>query len=593
MLSRLAIMLIEAGIVTAEDVDTISKNLGPGEIELAEHLVGTGAPEELITELLADIYSVAPIYLNEVKIPHDISKVLSEETARKFIVLPVKEEDKVIYLAMADPGNLYAIDEVKFQTGKEIVVNASAPSAIRRYLDELYGKADDLVTVKESLDEYNEEEDNLEVVESLEVSGDFEDEEEEDYDDESSDNAPVIKFVNDLISTAVIKEVSDIHVEPLEKFTRIRYRQDGACQVVGRVPKSMQRSVISRLKIMANMNIAERRKTQDGRIKARIDGRSIDFRVSAVPALNGEKIVLRILDKGSLEFDLRELGFPGDELEIFLRGVNSPYGIVLVTGPTGSGKTTTLYSALSSLNTPAKNIHTAEDPIEYNIDGLIQTQINPLQGYNFAGALKAILRQDPNIIMVGEIRDYETASIAMKAAMTGHLVFSTIHTNDAPSTISRLVDIGVKPFLVASAVNVIMAQRLLRKICKKCRKRYEYPEELILESGLDLDAVKNAELFKGSGCKYCGGKGYKGRTGIYEVMEVGKELREAIMNRAPSGRLRVLAVERGMKTLRMDAVDKFLRGISTLEEINKRTAVDENEVIQAKNRFDLRRGQTA
>jgi len=390
-----------------------------------------------------------------------------------------------------------------------------------------------------------------------------------------------VRFVSEMIARAVRTEVSDIHVEPYERFLRIRYRRDGTCFIARKLPKSIQPQILSRLKIMARMNIAERRKTQDGRIKAKIDGRWIDFRVSAVPTVNGEKIVLRILDRGSLEFDLRMLGFPEDALRVFMKGVNSPYGIVLVTGPTGSGKTTTLYSALSSLNVPEVNIHTAEEPVEYMIDGLTQTQIDFAMGYDFAAALRAILRQDPNIIMVGEIRDLETAGIAIKAALTGHLVFSTIHTNDAPSTVARLVDIGIKPFLVASAVRTIMAQRLVKRVCSKCTQPHEYTRDEFVEAGVDPEEMVGHTTYMGTGCTHCSGTGYRGRIGLYEVLSIDKNVRQAIIDKVTAGQLRVMGVLDGMRTLRMDAVEKLKAGISTLEEVTRVTAEDDPEIKEA------------
>ncbi|MBD3369662.1 type II secretion system protein GspE [Candidatus Fermentibacteria bacterium] len=584
MLNRLAIMLTEAGIITNEDIDEISQEYGPGETELAEILVATGkVPEELITEFLSDIYSVDPVYLNETEISPELANKLTEEIARRFIVAPVREYDGMFQVAMANPANLYAIDEIKFNVGKEVLPLASAPSAIRRTLDEIYGKVDDLVTVENQLDDYDEEDDDLEVVDTLDSDLE-EDEFEEEY-ATVDENEPVVKFVNQLIAKAVLTEVSDIHVEPYEKYVRVRYRRDGTCFEVGRLPKAVQGPIISRLKIMSHMNIAERRKTQDGRIKANIQGRSIDFRVSCVPAINGEKIVLRILDRGNLEFDLRQLGFPETALKDFMKGVNSPYGIVLVTGPTGSGKTTTLYSALSGLSTPHVNVHTAEDPVEYNIDGITQTQIDAGIGYDFAFALRAILRQDPNIIMVGEIRDLETASIAVKASLTGHLVFSTIHTNDAPSTITRLVDIGIKPFLVASSTRVIMAQRLVRKVCENCKRPHEYSEDELVAAGVDPHKLRDCTTYVGAGCKKCGHIGYKGRIGLFEVLTVEREIKQAIIDRASAGKLREMAVERGMRTLRMDAVDKLAKGITTLEEVTRVTAEDDDEVRLAERKF--------
>ncbi len=586
MLSRLAMMLLESGMVTQDDIDRIAAEYGPGEIELADQLVLAGlVPEDLITEFLAEIYSVKPVYLNEMKLDLSLENELDGEVARRFLLVPFKSEQDYIHVAMGSPGDLYAVDEVKFAVGKEVVVYASAPSAVRRAQNDLYGRQDALVSVKDTIDDYDEDQDELEVVESLEIQE--EEEEVDDFDDEYADlsSGPIVRFVYSVIAQAVRTEISDIHIEPYEKFLRIRYRRDGKCFEVRRLPKRVQPQIISRFKILAGMNIAEKRKTQDGRIKATIDGRSIDFRVSAVPTVNGEKIVLRILDKGSLEFDLRELGFPEDALGRFMQGVNSPYGIVLVTGPTGSGKTTTLYSALSSLNTPERNIHTAEEPVEYNIEGLTQTQIDFSMGYDFASALRAILRQDPNIIMVGEIRDLETASIAIKAALTGHLVFSTIHTNDAPSTVNRLVDIGIKPFLVASAVRAIMAQRLVRKICKKCAKPYEYSDEEYLAAGIDPAEMAGYTTYRGEGCRNCNGSGYRGRIGLYEVLAIDKVIKQAIIDKATAGQLRVLGVKGGMRTLRMDAVEKMKSGITTLEEVTRVTAEDDPEVKEVLERM--------
>jgi type IV pilus assembly protein PilB len=581
-------MLIESGLVTQEEIDEITETFGPGETDLAENLYASGKiTEELITEFLAEIHGVDPVYLNEIAVDTSLRDMIPQDVAREFILLPFKEEPRLVYVVMGNPSNLYAVDEIKFITGKEVVTFASAPSAVRRVLDEMYGKIADLVTVEEQLDEYDEEEDDVALVQSLD--GDEEDDDEGGVDEYAltSDDEPIVKFVNDIIARAVTTEVSDIHFEPYEKYLRIRYRRDGACHEVIRLPKKIQPAILSRLKIMSRMNIAERRKTQDGRIKAKIDGRYIDFRVNAVPAINGEKIVLRILDRGNLEFDLRQLGFPEHALKRFMTGVTSPYGIVLVTGPTGSGKTTTLYSALSSLNTPAVNIHTAEDPIEYHIEGLVQTQIDFSAGYDFATALRAILRHDPNIIMVGEIRDLETASIAIKAALTGQLVFSTIHTNDAPSTINRLVDIGIKPFLVASAVRTIMAQRLVRRICKECKAPVELDPEDLKEAGLDPTSLTGITTYAGEGCTKCAGTGYRGRVGLYEVLTLDKHIKQAVIDRSSAGVLRLMAVQQGMRTLRMDAIDKMKAGMTTLAELTRVTADDETEIKQAAMDYQL------
>ena len=587
MQTRLSMMLVQAGLATQDEIDLIAAEWGPSEVDLAEAMVLRGqVTEELITEFLADIYGVEPIYLNETVFPDDAAKIIAEGPAREHMVIPLERDGKTVSVAMAQPANMYAVDELKFATGAEIIVYASSPSAVRRALDEIYGRRDSLVTVESSLNQYDEDEDGLTEVSSLDP---------EDDDDESKiedglvtdKDEPIVKFVDRMIAEAVKTESSDIHIEPYEKFLRVRYRRDGTCHEVIRLSKTVQPSVLSRLKIMSGMNIAERRRTQDGRIKARVENRIIDFRVNAVPTVNGEKIVLRILDRGNLEFDLRHLGFPEDGLKKFLAGVNSPFGIVLVTGPTGSGKTTTLYSALSSLNTPAVNIHTAEDPVEYNIDGIVQTQIDHAMGYTFATALRSILRQDPNIIMVGEIRDFETASIAMKASLTGHLVFSTIHTNDAPSTINRLVDIGIKPFLVASAVRTIMAQRLVKKICKYCREPFSFPTADYIEAGIDPAEMVGAKTHRGRGCARCNGSGYKGRIGLYEVLTLDKAMKQAVIDRETAGQLRLLAVKSGMRTLRMDAVAKLKTGVTTLDEVTRVTADDDEEVKVAAMNYRL------
>ncbi len=587
MYNRLAMILIQSGLVEQEDVNTIASEWGPGETSLAEALVLNGqVTEELITEFLAEIYSIEPIYLNETQLEPKNASLLSEAFARENLVVPLRVEDDALFVAMADPANLFVIDEIKFASGMDVIVFASAPSAVRRSLDDVYGQIDALVSVDDTLDDYDEDEDALETISSLEDDTFDEDFDfGEDISEESE--APVIKFVDGMIGRAVRTEVSDIHIEPFEKYLRIRYRKDGTCSEVFKINPKMQNPILSRIKIMAGMDIAEKRRTQDGRIKARVDKRTIDFRVNAVPAIDGEKIVLRILDRGNLQLDLRDLGFAEDSLKTFLAGVNSPFGIVLVTGPTGSGKTTTLYSALSSLNTPAVNIHTAEDPVEYNIDGLVQTQIDFGMGYDFAAALRAILRQDPNIIMVGEIRDYETASIAIKAALTGQLVFSTIHTNDAPGTINRLVDIGIKPFLVASAIRTIMAQRLVKTNCKSCNEPYTWSDEEIREVGIDPAEIAGITTRKGKGCKKCHGSGSKGRKGIYEVLTLDRELKQAVINRASSTDLRLLAVKNGMRTLRMDAIEKFKQGLISLEEVARVTADDEEEIKVAAMNYRL------
>jgi type IV pilus assembly protein PilB len=386
------------------------------------------------------------------------------------------------------------------------------------------------------------------------------------------DEAPIVKLVNSLIADAVRKGASDIHIEPYEKSMRVRFRIDGALSEMMAPPFKFKAAIISRLKIMAELDIAERRVPQDGRIKIKVLNRTIDLRVSSLPTIFGEKIVMRILDKANLNIDLTKLGFEPQSMKDFQSAIANPYGMVLVTGPTGSGKTTTLYSALSKVNTPEVNVMTAEDPVEYNLDGINQVLVNDDVGLSFAAALKAFLRQDPNIIMVGEIRDIETGGIAIKAALTGHLVLSTLHTNDAPSTITRMIDMGLEPFNVASGVNLITAQRLVRRICKSCKAEAKYDWAYLEAAHVPQDWAEETTFYKGRGCEQCSGSGYKGRQGIYEVMAMSTELRKAVMQQASTDELRELAISEGMLTLRMDGLKKVERGITTLEEVVKETA---------------------
>jgi len=388
---------------------------------------------------------------------------------------------------------------------------------------------------------------------------------------EQVDAAPVVKFINGLLTDAVLKGVSDIHIEPYEKEVRVRYRIDGALQEVMKPPMKMKAALTSRVKILADLNIAERRVPQDGRIKLRMKNRVVDFRVSTLPVIFGEKIVLRILDKGNLTFDLAHFGFEPKAQKDFMDAIAKPYGMVLVTGPTGSGKTTTLYSALSKVNTEEVNIMTAEDPVEYNLHGINQVLVRNEIGMTFAAALRAFLRQDPNIIMVGEIRDLETGGISIKAALTGHLVLSTLHTNDAPSTVTRMLDMGLEPFNVASALNLLSAQRLVRRICKNCKKEVKYPDEYFKAAKIPDDFAQKTTFYKGEGCDECNGSGYKGRQGVYEVMAMSSRLRKLIMDETGTDELRAAAIEEGMLTLRVDGLKKVEKGITTLEEIVKET----------------------
>jgi type IV pilus assembly protein PilB len=390
----------------------------------------------------------------------------------------------------------------------------------------------------------------------------------------AAEEAPIVKLVNSLITDAVRKGASDIHIEPYERSMRVRFRIDGVLHEMMAPPFRFKPAIISRLKIMAELDIAERRVPQDGRIKIKVLNRTIDLRVSSLPTIFGEKIVMRILDKANLNIDLERLGFEPQAMGVFLPAIKNPYGMVLVTGPTGSGKTTTLYSALSRINTPEVNVMTAEDPVEYNLDGINQVLVNDDIGLTFSAALKAFLRQDPNIVMVGEIRDYDTASIAVKAALTGHLVLSTLHTNDAPSTIGRMIDMGIEPFLVSSSVNLVLAQRLVRRICASCRRPIQLNPEVLRELQLDPQEAAGAMLSDGAGCVDCNNTGYRGRQGVYEVMALTPRLRDLILERAPASEVKQAAIEGGMLTLRRDALEKLKRGITTAEEVLKETAAD-------------------
>jgi type IV pilus assembly protein PilB len=488
----------------------------------------------------------------------DAVALIPSEVAMKFQVVPVKRQGRVLTVAMANPDNIFAIDDIKFITGLEVRPVVATESAIKKSIDRLYDSADSLASIMKDMQE------DFEIVEQAD--------EELSLEEVQSADAPVVKLVNSLIADAVGKHASDIHIEPYEKNVRVRYRIDGMLHEMMSPPFKMKGAIISRLKIMAELDIAEKRVPQDGRIKIRIGGKAIDLRVSTLPTIYGEKVVMRILDKSNLQIDLAKLGFEDQALARFLTAIESPYGMVLVTGPTGSGKSTTLYSALNRINKPHCNIMTAEDPVEYNIEGINQVNVHEDIGLSFAASLRAFLRQDPNIIMVGEIRDLETASIATKAALTGHLVLSTLHTNDAASSINRLIDMGIEPFLVSSSVIMIVAQRLVRKLCNKCKQPIKLHEETLRELGMN-EAPDELTLFEARGCIQCNDTGYAGRCGLYEVMPISAAIREMIIERRPSADLKQQAIKESMLTLRGDGLEKFKKGTTSLEEILRETSV--------------------
>ncbi len=562
---RLGDLFVREGLITEEQLKEGLAEAKTTGTRIGYALVKLGfVAEEELTRMLAKQYRVPAVDLDKVEVPEKILKLVSADVAHKHLVLPLRRVGRTLTVAMTNPTDFSAIDDLKFITKLDIEPVIVGEYTLRKHLENYYGSTED-DQIAELLDEWGEED--------VELIEDQEDDEEYSALAAEIDSAPVVKFINGLLTDAVQKGVSDIHIEPYEKEIRIRYRIDGALQEVMKPPLKMKAALTSRVKILSDLNIAERRVPQDGRIKLKMKNKVVDFRVSTLPVIFGEKIVLRILDKGNLTFDLKTFGFEPKAEEDFMWAISRPYGMVLVTGPTGSGKTTTLYSALSQINTIDTNIMTAEDPVEFNIYGINQVLVRPEVGLTFARALKAFLRQDPNIIMLGEIRDLETGGIAIKAALTGHLVLSTLHTNDTPSTITRLIDMGLEPFNVASALNLLTAQRLARRICKSCKVEATYEEEYLKAAKIPMEWYEEHTLYKGEGCDACGGSGYKGRCGFYEVMIMSPALRKAIMNEVGSDELREIARSEGMLTLREDGMKKVERGMTTMEELVKETSV--------------------
>ena len=520
--------------------------------------------EEVLVRCISNHYGVPSIDLSNIEIDPSILKLVPSEVVQKYTVIPIKRVGAALSVAMTDPGDVHAIDDIKFMTGYEVVPFVASQAALTATLSRYYSAPEkDLAMVLKDIEGGDPDVSTIE-------------EEEEDLSNaqEGAEDAPVVRLANVILSEAVKKGASDIHVEPYETSFRIRYRQDGALYEVMSPPKKLQAALTSRFKIMSSLDIAERRLPQDGRIKLRVEDKQVDLRVSTLPCLFGEKIVMRVLDKSNLTLDLTKLGFEQKAMDDFMKAIGSPFGMVLVTGPTGSGKTTTLYSALSYINTIDVNIMTAEDPVEYNLMGINQVQMKDDIGLNFAAALRSFLRQDPDIVMVGEIRDFETAEIAVKAALTGHLVLSTLHTNDAPSTINRLLNMGIEPFLVASSVILILAQRLVRRICLKCKEVETIDPPALEEVGFSKEDASSITCYKGKGCPNCGDTGYKGRLAIYEVMPVTEELRELILQGASSDEIKKKALAQKMKSLRMSGLVKIKEGITTIEEVVDSTFKD-------------------
>src|SRR5215470_17636191 len=567
MAGRLGELLVRENLISLQQLQKAQEEQKKAGGRIGYHLTKLGFIEESeLTNFLSKQYGVPSINLKEFDIDPEVVKLVPKEVAEKHQCIPVNRAGASLILAMSDPSNIYAIDDIKFLTGYNIEVVVASEQAIKEALEKYYAeKGPSYDEVMEGFDESeiaveHDEEDGTNVVDL----------------EKSAADAPVVKLVNLILLDAIKKGASDIHVEPYEKDFRVRYRVDGVLYEVMKPPMKLKSAIISRLKIMAELDIAERRLPQDGRIKLKLGkGREMDFRVSVCPTLFGEKVVLRLLDKSNLQLDMTKLGFDDEPLKSFKENIDRPYGMVLVTGPTGSGKTTTLYSALSELNKTTDNISTAEDPVEFNFSGINQVQMHEDIGLNFAAALRSFLRQDPDIIMVGEIRDFETAEIAVKAALTGHLVLSTLHTNDAPATVSRLLNMGIEPFLVTAAVNLILAQRLARCICPDCKERdTETVKQALIDAGCNPDEASKASVYKGRGCRNCSDTGFKGRVALYEVMELTEGLKEFVLNGASAMELKREAIRGGMTTLRRSALNKLLEGTTTLSEVLRVSAAD-------------------
>jgi len=572
MAERLGDMLIRAGLINQKQLQEALQLQKTNGGKLGYNLVKLGyVKEEDITSLLSEQYGVPAIHLEHFEIDESILKHIPAEVAQKYLVIPIERTGATLTVAMADPSNVFALDDIRFITGYQVEPVVAAEASIREAIGRYYGTSHEM-QLKEIMDEIQKEEE----VTDLEVEEEEAGLSQADLENAAQD-APVVKLVNLMMSDSVRKGASDIHIEPYERDFRVRLRIDGVLYEVLRPPIKLKEAIASRIKILSKMDIAEKRLPQDGRIKMRmkIDNKTkeIDYRVSCVPCLFGEKIVMRLLDKDGLKLDMTQLGFEEESLKKFEKAIIKPYGMVLVTGPTGCGKTNTLYSAIGRLNTTEVNIVTAEDPVEFNIPGCNQVQMKDAIGLNFASALRSFLRQDPNIILVGEIRDFETAEIAVKAALTGHMVLSTLHTNDAPGTISRLMNMGIEPFLVATSVVLIQAQRLIRKICKDCKEELKLPKKALLDLGYSEEELDSVKPCKGRGCATCNGSGYKGRTGLMEVMEISEQLQEMILMGANAVELKRQALEQGMLTLRRSGLIKVAKGICTIDEVVRETVV--------------------
>jgi type IV pilus assembly protein PilB len=565
MNERVGELLLKEKLITNEQLVRVNeeqRKVGGGIGSNLEKL-GYVKEKDFVT-FLSRQYGVPEADLNNLEVDPDLIRLIPEDVSKKYQLIPLERYGSTLKIAMVDPSNIFAIDDIKFLTNYNVEATIASEQAIKDAMETIYEVED--MALDEVFNEFDEAE--MEVVT---------DEEEVDMSDlkRAIEDAPVIRLVNFILTDAIKKGVSDIHIEPYERVFRVRYRIDGVLQEVMRPPAKLKNAIVSRIKIISQLDIAERRLPQDGRIKLKLGkNKEMDYRVSVLPTLFGEKVVLRLLDKSNLQLDMTKLGFEEGALKNFKAAIHKPWGIVLVTGPTGSGKTTSLYSALSDLNKVSENISTAEDPVEFNLMGINQVQMHDDIGLNFAAALRSFLRQDPDIIMVGEIRDYETAEIAIKAALTGHMVLSTLHTNDAPSTVNRLLNMGIEPFLVSSSCNLILAQRLARKVCSECKEELEVGEKALLDLGIAPDDIKSMKCYTGKGCTVCNETGYKGRIALYEVMPFTDSIKELVLNGASTSEIKADAISGGMKTLRMSGVTKVVEGVTTVEEILRVTMAD-------------------
>jgi type IV pilus assembly protein PilB len=572
MSSRLGEILVKDSLISADQLKQALEYQKKNGGRLGTCLVKLGlVSDEDITAVLSRQYGVPSINLKFYEVDPSVIKLVPQETAVRYQIVPLSRVGSTLTIAMTDPTNVFAMDDIKFMTGFNVEPVVASESAISEAIHKFYGEVESVEELDKVMKDLTGDE-----AADLELAG-----EESEMDlaslEKAAEEAPIIKLVNLILTDAVKRGASDIHIEPYEKEYRVRFRVDGVLMNVMAPPMKLKDAITSRVKIMSKLDISEKRLPQDGRIMIKYikDGKKkeLDFRVSTVPTLFGEKIVLRLLDKENLRLDMTKLGFEQASLKKFETAILKPYGMVLVTGPTGSGKTNTLYSSVARLNQVDTNIMTAEDPVEFQLGGINQVQMKEQIGLNFASALRAFLRQDPNIILVGEIRDFETAEIAVKAALTGHLVLSTLHTNDAPSTISRLMNMGIEPFLVATSVNLICAQRLVRRICVQCKEPLQVPAQALLDAGFTAEEAKTAQVYHGRGCATCNNTGYKGRLGLYEVMEINDELRELILVGASAIELKKKALEQGMITLRRSGLTKMAAGLATMEEVLRETVL--------------------